>query len=71
MANHCGCYTDKVCTDTTCMRLPAGHTCGDCVHVTRCAMFGHTQTDTYCDWFPKRFRWARPMADGERKGGLL
>ena len=20
-----------------------------------CSMFGHTPTDTYCDWFPRRF----------------
>ncbi|OUE60148.1 hypothetical protein [Citrobacter amalonaticus] len=33
------------------MRLPAGVTCGNCHHIRRCkAMFGHTETDTYCDW---------------------
>jgi hypothetical protein len=38
------------------MELPAGLTCGHCVHVRRCCtMFGHTPTDTYCDWFPRRF----------------
>lgn len=38
------------------MRLPAGTTCGDCHHIRRCkAMFGHTETDTYCDWSPSRF----------------
>lgn len=35
------------------MRLPAGVTCGNCHHIRRCkAMFGHTESDTYCDWSP-------------------
>lgn len=39
------------------MILPKGVTCGDCVHIRRCkGMFGHTETDTYCDWSPSRFR---------------
>lgn len=38
------------------MRLPKGITCGDCVHIRRCSMiYGHTETDTYCDWSPSRF----------------
>ena len=38
------------------MRLPVGTTCGDCRHIGRCkAMFGHVETDTYCDWSPSRF----------------
>lgn len=42
------------------MRLPVGVTCGDCVHIRRCTlMFGHTATDTYCDWSPSRFRAAQ------------
>lgn len=37
------------------MRLPSGITCGDCVHIRRCkAIFGHVETDTYCDWSPSR-----------------
>ena len=55
-SNH-GCCADKACTDATCMELPTGKTCGVCVHERRCClMFGHTPTDTYCDWFPRRFR---------------
>lgn len=27
-----GCCADKACSDTTCMELPSGKTCGDCVH---------------------------------------
>jgi len=39
------------------MRLPIGVTCGDCVHIYRCkAMFGHVESDRYCDWSPSRFR---------------
>lgn len=46
-------------TDPDKMRLPAGTTCGDCVHIYRCkTMFGHTETDTSCDWSPSRFRAA-------------
>ena len=41
------------------MKLPAAVTCGDCVHIHRCkAIFGHTETDTYCDWSPSRFKGA-------------
>lgn len=44
-------------TDPDKMRLPKGVTCGDCVHISRCsAIYGHTATDTYCDWSPSRFR---------------
>ncbi|ARP86262.1 hypothetical protein [Bordetella genomosp. 9] len=38
------------------MNLPAGTTCGDCAHIYRCkTIFGHTETDTRCDWSPSRF----------------
>lgn len=43
-------------TDPDKMKLPAGATCGNCRHIHRCkALFGHTETDTYCDWSPSRF----------------
>lgn len=46
-------------TDPDKMRLPTATTCGDCVHIRRCSMiFGHTATDTYCDWSPSRFQAA-------------
>ena len=52
-----GCCVDKACTSATCMALPEGKSCGDCVHIYRCkAIFGHVETDTSCDWFPRRFR---------------
>jgi len=39
------------------MRLQPGVTCGDCFHIARCkAIFGHVESDTYCDWSPSRFR---------------
>lgn len=51
-----GCCADKACSDKTCMELPAGKTCGDCAHVRHCiAFYAHTETDTYCDFFPRRF----------------
>ncbi|MCW3298065.1 hypothetical protein N5T34_01600 [Escherichia coli] len=43
-------------TDPDKMRLPKGSSCGDCHHIRRCkVMFGHAETDTYCDWSPSRF----------------
>lgn len=49
------------------MRLPKGVTCGDCVHIRRCsAIYGHTETDTYCDWSPSRFRAAPKDAPQQR-----
>jgi hypothetical protein len=51
-----GCCADGACTPETCMNLPDGYTCGDCVHIKRCkAIFGHTEKDTACDWFPRKF----------------
>lgn len=48
--------------------LPDGKTCGDCAHIARCeAIFGHTATDTYCDFYPLRFRQAAATVD---KGAL-
>jgi hypothetical protein len=52
-----GCCADKACNDKTCMALPEGKTCGDCVHVRHCiAFYAHTESDTYCNFFPRRFR---------------
>ena len=52
-------------TDPDKMRLPVNVTCGDCTHIQRCTlMFGHTATDTYCDWSPSRFK-AAAKATGE------
>ncbi|MBA0342099.1 hypothetical protein D7U87_15525 [Stenotrophomonas maltophilia] len=62
-----GCCADKACSDSTCMELPAGKTCRDCVHVHRCCgIFGHTPTDTHCDWFPRRYR--EPVATAAEGG---
>jgi len=65
-----GCCADrkygKGCTTETCMVLPQGTTCGDCVHIARCkAIYGHVEQDTYCDWFPRRFRKRQAVATGE------
>lgn len=52
------------------MDLPAGKTCGDCVHVHRCtAMFGHIPADEVCDWSPSRFRAAASRGAGQGIGG--
>jgi hypothetical protein len=58
-----GCCSSKRCTKDTCMKLPDGVTCGDCSNIKRCSyLCGHTEKDTYCDWFPRRFKEA---TDGE------
>lgn len=50
-------------TDPEKMRLPAGITCGDCAHIRRCkAIFGHVETDTFCDWSPSRFAARKTIA---------
>lgn len=62
-----GCCVDKECTPETCMELPAGKMCGDCVHERRCClMFGHKPSDTYCDWFPRKFREKPTAVPGGR-----
>lgn len=49
------------------MKLPAGKTCGDCVHIRRCkAIFGHTESDTYCDWSPSRAAFSAPLAQEQK-----
>ncbi|MCY1171543.1 hypothetical protein D9M73_116570 [compost metagenome] len=52
-----GCCADKACNDKTCMELPSGKTCGDCLSFRHCeAFYAHKPTDTYCDFYPRRFR---------------
>ncbi|RNM05845.1 hypothetical protein [Dickeya undicola] len=42
-------------TDPDKMRLPVGKKCGDCAYIRRCkALFGHVETDNYCDFSPSR-----------------
>ena len=56
-----GCCVDGACTDTTCMRLPGGVTCGGCANFQRCAgLFGAKKERTVCDWFPRRYRGTVP-----------
>lgn len=49
------------------MKLPAGKTCGDCVHVARCMAFGFTKSidRTTCDFHPNRFT-EKPRAEAAR-----
>ena len=62
-----GCCADKACNASTCMALPVGKTCGDCVHREHCfAMYAHKPTDTYCDFFPRRFREKQPEKQESR-----
>ena len=52
-----GCCADKACNSENCMGLSAGKTCGDCLHFKHCeAFYAHTASDTYCDFFPRRFK---------------
>jgi hypothetical protein len=54
-----GCCADGSCTPDTCMDLPLGKTCGDCVHRNRCiSMYGADEAQTHCGFFPRRFREA-------------
>lgn len=62
----CRCYGESTrCNSETCMKLPGGKTCGDCVHIQRCEAFGFAgkgdvpaREETSCDFFPRRFRLA-------------
>lgn len=43
------------------MQLPAGKTCGDCVHVRRCVGMGYSWTAReQCDFWPNKFRESKP-----------
>ncbi|MCZ2496406.1 hypothetical protein GN316_06525 [Xylophilus sp. Kf1] len=58
-------------TDPDKMRLPAGIACCDCGHIRRCkAIYGHTETDTYCDWSPSRFFKAPAAAPAAAEGAV-
>jgi len=55
-----GCCRDKDCTTSTCMDLPSGKICGDCVHSIRCSsIFGGKDENDYCQFFPRRFQEKR------------
>ncbi len=57
-----GCCVDKryksprACIGSTCMVLPEGRTCKDCLHVRKCvAIFGAKEGNDFCGFFPRRF----------------
>jgi len=51
-----GCCKDGKCTPGTCMELPTGKTCGGCANVVTCTkLFGVETTNTWCDWFPRKY----------------
>ena len=57
-----GCCGNGDCTETTCMTLPEGETCSDCVHFCRCSwLISCDATRTRCDWYPRRFRPIRDV----------
>lgn len=65
------------CNAQTCMKLPSGKTCGDCIHLQRCqAMWRCRPENKTCDFFPRRFVDATLLqrdetgvqAEGPRKG---
>lgn len=45
------------CTTETCMMLPDGKTCSDCVTFNQCLAFGSTTSkkENVCNFFPIRF----------------
>ena len=59
-----GCCADKSCTPATCMRLPDGMTCNECLHFLGTLVEAHSCSrflnrnlaETSCDWFPRRFK---------------
>ena len=55
------------CTPETCMELPDGKTCSNCVHETRCSTVFGLKVDgrTHCDWFPRRFVERTPAPTDE------
>lgn len=56
-------------TDPYKMKLPNGEYCGNCHHIRRCNfIFGHDETDTYCDWSPSRFSKIALRAEQQRAG---
>lgn len=56
-----GCCVDDACQPHTCMTLPAGKTCADCIHVERCvAMFGVKPENVICDFYPRRYQTTCP-----------
>ena len=58
--NH-GCCDDGACDSDTCMGLPEGKTCSDCTSFRQCkSMIGVEETNTVCDFFPRRFRMKNP-----------
>lgn len=63
-----GCCVDKSCTTVTCMRLPDGNECDDCSHWRKCvSMFGAEPGNTYCQFFPRKFRLAvKAKPDGDK-----
>lgn len=57
-----GCCVDRACQPHTCMALPAGKTCADCVHVERCVtMFGIKPESAICDFYPRRYQTTCPV----------
>jgi len=59
-----GCCADKSCTPETCMCLPVGYTCRDCVHHVWCEkIIGKSSQDDTCDFFPRRFCTERKGQD--------
>lgn len=52
-----GCCADRACTPETCMELPKGKTCADCLFIVHCKrIYGVKTENTSCDFFPRRFK---------------
>lgn len=47
----------SACNEQTCMQLPDGLTCSQCVHIERCCkIYGQKADANHCQWFPRRFQ---------------
>ncbi len=51
------CCLDEECTPSTCMKLPEGKTCKDCLDWDICKLLFRIHKDKCnCDFFPTKFR---------------
>ena len=67
-----GCCADNSCDKSTCMGLPDGATCGNCAHWKSCNGLGFSSDErrTDCDFFPRRYRVAKPTRPTFRTPGM-
>lgn len=59
------CCEQRACRPETCVALPDGKTCGDCVYAHLCSRGkAEHNAQTACDTFPRRFKERPVRAEG-------